>query len=133
MAWSAGAILTAAQLNTYLPQTWTAYTPTLSTSGGAFTTTSRAGRYIQYGKTVHFEVVLTLTNVGTALDVSFTLPVASLKTTGHVAAGRETAATGKMIGANRTSSTVAKVLDYTGANVAVSGYTLTLTGTYEAA
>lgn len=54
MTWSAGAVLTAAQLNTYLPQAWASYTPTLTGSGTTQGNATMTGGYIQYGKTTHF-------------------------------------------------------------------------------
>jgi len=78
MAWSAGAVLTAAQLNTYAPQARTSYTPALaggSTTGNA----TCAGSYVQFGSTVHFwaRILLGSTSV-IASNPTVTLPVTAL-------------------------------------------------------
>lgn len=78
MAWSAGAILTAAQLNTYLPQTWTNYTPTLA----GFTASSTIAKYIAIGHTVHVSVSCTL-NAAPSGSMTVTLPVTGA-TTNHI-------------------------------------------------
>jgi hypothetical protein len=44
---------------------WTAYTPTPAPETGTYTDVTAAGRYYQLGKTVHFTVVITETNIGT--------------------------------------------------------------------
>lgn len=54
MAWSAGAVLTAAQLNLYLPQAMTSYTPTLTGTGTTQGNATMTGSYIQFGKVTHF-------------------------------------------------------------------------------
>lgn len=65
MPWTSGATLTATQLNTYLPQAWSAYSPSLS----GITAATVSGRFIQYGKTVHFKITMNLTGapLGTVL------------------------------------------------------------------
>lgn len=66
MAWSAGAILTAAQLNNYLPQAWSSWTPVLTgTTNPAIGNGTAVGRYIQYGKTVIFTVKITFGSTST--------------------------------------------------------------------
>lgn len=54
MAWSAGAVLTAAQLNTYVPQTWTGYTPTLTGTGTTQGNASMTGGYLRRGPDYDF-------------------------------------------------------------------------------
>lgn len=53
MTWSAGAILTAAQMNQYVPQAWSDYTPPWTgTTNPAIGNGTIVGRYIQSGKIV---------------------------------------------------------------------------------
>ncbi len=62
MAWSAGAVLTAAQMNTYVPQVWSDYTPTWTGSGSnpALGNGTLQGRYIAEGKATHFQIYLSI-------------------------------------------------------------------------
>lgn len=133
MTWSAGAVLTAAQLNTYLPQAWTPWTPTITASSGTFTTVSASGRYIQYGKTVHWTLVIDITTAGTASGgVVFPLPVAVLGGAGHLGNGREAAVTGSAVQVYATSTTLGRVIKYDDTTIIASGRSLWLSGTYEA-
>lgn len=77
MTWSAGAVLTAAQLNLYAPQQWTTYAPTLT----GFTVSSQEARYVRYGKTL----ILTYTGVLNAAVTGLmlvSLPIAANATAG---------------------------------------------------
>jgi len=79
MAWSAGAVLTAAQLNTYAPQTWSSYSPswTAATSNPVIGNGLIVGEYIQFGKLVHFRIGIAMgstTTYGTG-QWRITLPV----------------------------------------------------------
>lgn len=78
MPWVAGNVLTAAQLNTYAPQSWSAYTPAMTqwTLGNGTLT----GRTAQHGKTVHFSLRLTIgstTSSGGSGIMTLSLPVAA--------------------------------------------------------
>ena len=65
LAWNSGA--------------WTAYTPTITTATGSFTTVSAAGRYQRIGKTCLVEFTLNITTNGTAGTVTYlTLPFVAL-------------------------------------------------------
>ena len=96
MAWSAGAILTASQLNTYLPQTWTAYTPTwtAATANPVLGNGTIVGSSGRAGGTIFGSIRLTLgstTTTGTGAW-RFTLHVAAAgaTTTPLVSAGQLT-------------------------------------------
>lgn len=81
MTWVAGNVLTAAQLNTYLPQAWTPYTPTLSGTGVTQGNSARSGAYLARGKAVDFWAKVTLggtTVIGSSIVVS--LPTAAAGT-----------------------------------------------------
>lgn len=54
---------------------WTSYTPVVTASGGALTTTSAVGFWKRVGKTIFVRVSLTITTNGTgAGHIIFTLP-----------------------------------------------------------
>lgn len=117
-----------------LSSAWTAYTPTITAGSGTFTTVSAAGVYQQIGKVVHFQMTITITSVGTAATyVASTLPVTA-KASGFNFVGREMNVTGAGLLGNLVSTTqlrIRKLSDDTfhGGN----GYSLTMSGTYEAA
>lgn len=54
---------------------WTAYTPVITPSSGAFTTTSAVGSYLVLFGICHFQVALTFTTVGTGTRPRVSLPV----------------------------------------------------------
>jgi hypothetical protein len=94
MAWTAGAVLTAAQLNTYAPQAWSTYVPvwTAATANPALGDGAITGSYVRAGETVHFSIRLTLgstTTTGTGAW-RFSLPVsaAGATTTPLISAGQ---------------------------------------------
>jgi hypothetical protein len=72
MAWSSGAILTAAQLDANAPQEWTAYTPTVTN----VPTTSRVGAYVAHGKTVHVRISIVASGAATG-SIAVSLPVSA--------------------------------------------------------
>lgn len=135
MTWSAGATLTAAQLNTHVPQTWTgSWAPTITAETGTFTSVSGAGRYIVMGKTVVWMLTITITTAGTAAGaVRFGLPSTAEAGSGYIGSGREAAATGVALTAFLFSTTQGSVLRYDNATIIASGRTLHLGGMYEAA
>jgi len=107
---------------------WTAYTPTVTAGSGAFTTVSAAGRYKTIGKTVHVEVTITTTTIGTAAtSMLFTLPLASQS--GAVLSGIN-ASTGATVSGLVGASGVV-VFRYDGAFPAAAGNQFTLSGVYE--
>jgi hypothetical protein len=55
---------------------WTAFTPTVTASTGTFGSLSVSGAYLAIGKTVHFQMTIQITSVGTASgDIIATLPL----------------------------------------------------------
>lgn len=78
MVWSAGAVLTAAQLNTYAPQAWSTYTPTWTgtTTNPALGNGTITGRYIAIGKTTVYYIDLAIGSTTTfgSGRWEFTLP-----------------------------------------------------------
>jgi hypothetical protein len=134
MTWSAGTVLTAAQLNSYLPQAWTPYTPTITAGSGTFTTASGSGRYIRIGTTVHVSVVITITTVGSGSGaVGFTVPTLAQAANRQLGSGRVFAGGGAMCQAYLVSTATAYVWKYDNTSVIGASVTLIVNGTYEAA
>ena len=73
-----GAALTQTDIVTYLMGeggAWTTWTPTLTQSGSVTVTVTRA-TYARYGRTIHFNAVLSVTGSGTSSnEVLMSLPV----------------------------------------------------------
>ncbi len=136
MTWSAGAVLTAAQLNAYVPQEWTAWTPTVTATAGTFGSVAGSGRYILIGKTVLWDLSITITTVGTASGgVVFTLPVTAIAGDHYLGGGREITTTGFLLQVTTTAvdATLGRVFVYDNTGAIGAGRTLALGGTYEAA
>lgn len=90
MPWTAGSILTAAQLDANAPQAWSSYTPTwtATTTSPTLGNGTIVGKYVVHGKTVHYRIVVTFgstTSVGSGTYL-FTPPVAP-SITAHQPAG----------------------------------------------
>lgn len=117
---------------------WTAFSPGISSTGGTITTIAgQAGRYVQVGKIVLFDLVASITTNGSgSLTIAASLPVAAKQATwanAMMAAGASGA--GKMLmgtlaaGVNSTLFITDFSAGYPGANGAV----ITIGGKYEAA
>lgn len=106
---------------------WTAYTPTVTASSGAFTTVSATGRFLAIGKTVFVKVAINITTVGTASGiVQATLPNTSVG--GYNLSGNAGA------GFQLTANTVGNQLfltKYDGTSAISAGATLFGSGVYE--
>lgn len=114
---------------------WTAWTPTYagSTSGTPVVTTTSA-RFQQIGKTVHFHLDATITNVGTAVGnfMTFTLPAAPLTPGSQIAMGREIATAGLVVAAQGVGPLTIVGEGAGGTNTLVVNYRFVINGTYEA-
>jgi len=113
---------------------WASYTPTPSAQTGSFTTASATGRFKQIGKTVFFQVEITITTNGTAAGtVKATLPVTN---SGHVyggIGGREAASGLVLIGYMFASSGVVDIIGRDGSYPGANGRVVIVSGMYEAA
>lgn len=147
MVWSAGAVLTAAQLNTYVPQAWTAYTPTLTalTTNPTLGNSTLTGKWVQAGKTLHARINLTIgsTFVAGSGAYFFSLPatcVFPMETAIGTAVSNSPARRG-YIADQFTATTILLFrsaddvnLDHTGAGAAwASGHTVGISVTCEVA
>lgn len=113
---------------------WTVYTPVITASGGVITTKSATGRYKTMGKTVFVEMIITITTNGTGSgSIIATLP-ATASAFPFILAGRENNVTGKMLqGLINAGSSTVSVFNYDNTYPAADGYSLIVSGMYEAA
>ena len=112
---------------------WTAYTPTITSNSGSFTTVSATGTYKTLGKTCWFTATITITTAGTAGGfIGVSLPVTQVGAT-LAAYGMEMNSTGYMVKGYIPASGVMQVTKYDNASIIGSGYLIRLTGTYETA
>jgi len=147
MAWSAGAVLTAAQLNTYAPQEWTSYTPVLTalTTNPTLGNSTLTGKYVQAGKYFHARINLTIGSTFSAGSGAYFLSLPQTCVLG-VETGVGTALVNSTVRrgyvavlASTTTLLFARMaddvlLDHTGAGAAwATGHTMGITVTCEAA
>lgn len=135
---TAGQILTAATMNS-IGAAWETWTPTYTSTvlGPPTSVTTNLARYAQIGKCVFFQLGVTVNVVGTASGrLIFTLPLTAQATTAtnlSIGNGWEWAATTVQLQCYKTTATTAAIIFSNGNNTVVAGYTITLTGMYEAA
>lgn len=117
---------------------WTAYTPTITTDGGNFTTASTAGRYKLIGKTCFFEANVTVTTVGGSASgaVRLGLPVtagAGAGGYGYTANGQRANDNHMVISVINAASAYAQTVMYDGTSPVTAGLVMVLSGQYETA
>lgn len=114
---------------------WVSWSPTITAGAGSYTTTSYTAKYTRQGKTIHLNIVILLTTIGTGSGACvFTLPATARSTPPHpVGSGRADALSGKMLQSKLTSTTQAAILTYDNAGFTSSGEALNLSLTYELA
>jgi hypothetical protein len=112
---------------------WVSYTPTITSSLGAYTTVSGVGRYFKVGKMVTVSITITVTTVGTASGQTLaTLPFTAGATSIFTMMGRETAVTGLVYtGTIQPNSTTVQIQSYLNAFGLTAGSILNIEGTYE--
>jgi parallel beta-helix repeat protein len=110
---------------------WTAYTPTVSSTGGTITTASATGKYLIRGKTCFVELVVTVTTNGTGSgNVTATLPRPAINQ--EVLVGRESGASGKEL-QGMIASPVVNICNYDGSYPGANGASIHLNGSYQIA
>ena len=119
---------------------WTAYTPTVTSSGGSITTVGAVSAvYQQVGKTVFVNFSVAITTVGTASgQLLLTLPVSSstnMPVDGAFGTARETVLTGFSLTVSKSAGGRAAIYKYDGSGVFPLGNGVTAKGfiIYEAA
>lgn len=109
---------------------WTSYTPAITAGSGTFTTVSATGKYKQIGKTVHVQMVITITTNGTAATyIVATLPIAQSGTFAYY--GRANSVAFKGLAGVTLGSGNILISMYDGSYPGVNGETLSISGTYE--
>lgn len=111
---------------------WTAYTPTVTSTSGTFTTVSATGRYKQVGKTILLQADVTVTSAGTAAgNIIVSLPFTAAAFA-YIGSCREHQNTGKSGAAVITANgTTAIMVDSTGTTFIANGNVVGLGITYE--
>jgi hypothetical protein len=119
---------------------WTAYTPTVTSSGGTITTVGAvSGYYQQVGKTMFVYFSIVITTVGTATgQLRFTLPVnsnANVQNDTVLGSAREQNLTGETLQAFKSAVGTCAMLRVLGSTIFSAGNGLTVRGsiTYEVA
>lgn len=112
---------------------WTTYTPTV-TSGGTITTASAAGRYKQFGKTIHLQMLITVTTAGTGTgQLKGSLPINSAAFS-YCGTCKESNLTGKSGAAQivgGTDATNVQCIDSTATTFIANGAVVDVGITYE--
>lgn len=112
---------------------WSLYVPTVTAGSGAFTTVSATGRWKAIGKTVFFQISITITTNGTAAaNIVATLPVTAGAGV-YAAIGRETAGQTAIDGIIATASTTVSIRKYDASYPGATGAVLNMSGCYESA
>ena len=115
---------------------WSAYTPTITATTGAYTTVSSTGTYAVILGICHFQATLTITTKGTGVTPIFSLPVAaSASSAGQPLPIREAAINGKSgMAAIRGDLTTASTADYANGDLVTgNGAVITIQGSYPVA
>lgn len=112
---------------------WQTWFPTITTASGSFTSVSATGKYIIWGKTLHFTEIITITTNGTATNTLTTVPYPPLVTTSgtSIAWGRESAVSGSMVQMDLNSSTTGIIRTYDNGNPNANGAVIYIRGFYE--
>lgn len=112
---------------------WASYSPTVTTFSGSITTLGTVtGRYKQLGKTVWFQVSVSITTIGTGAGyIKATLPFTAAAFA-YTIVGKENAVTGKQLtGQILASGTTLDIRYYDATCPCADGVTLELSGVYE--
>lgn len=117
--------------------TWTSFTPTITSGSGTLTSVSAVGGWQRIGMTIHVRVAITITTNGTAAtDLRFSLPTASagnVSGVGGGGAGRDNS-TGPMLQCFIPASASIAVLNtYDNSYPGADGRSILAWATYEAA
>lgn len=113
--------------------TWSAYTPTVTSSAGTLTTTTtNRARFTRVNNIVTGQVDVTLNNIGTGSgSLNITLPVTASAVQRGVVMGREAAVTGEGINGELINTTTVALYRTSGNTMIVNNYRATFTIVYE--
>lgn len=118
----------------FIYDSWVAYTPTVSSGSGTITAASATGKYRKKGKVVHWEGTVTITTNGTgATWVGLSLPfvVGGFSNQSHFAIGRNATSGGAIFGEFPATGNVVAIRKYDDTYPGANGVTLALSGTYQ--
>jgi hypothetical protein len=109
----------------------TTFTPTIGAQSGSFTSVSATARYKAIGKTIFFNLKITITTNGTAASaVSSTLPFSGVAGRSYSLAG--TSSLGKALWAEIQGG-ILYIKNYDNSYPGANGVDLNVSGSYEAA
>ena len=115
---------------------WTTFTPTITAAVGTFTTVSATGRYKSIGKTYFVEYSISITTNGTAAAyILATLPNGTTaKANCGGICGTEVSSNNKLISGRMDAGSAHLIIfNYDGSYPGATGYSISLSGSYEAA
>lgn len=112
---------------------WQSYTPVVTTAAGNFSSVNVTASYKQIGKTVVFQMSITMVALGAAAGTLYaSLPLQTAANCVFVIPGRETNSTGKMcqgyVGGNETNLWINY---YDNTSVVSTGNRIFLSGVYQ--
>jgi hypothetical protein len=112
---------------------WTAYTPTVTSTGGTITTATASMRYLRIGKTVYLSTQITDTTNGTGSSaIRITLPfTAANQAITYAIVGRQIVGGNMVVGQISANTAQADIVTYNGAYPGSSGEIITIGGQYE--
>lgn len=114
-----------------------AYTPTITSQVGTYTTVSSSGHYLLLGKLLYISLVITQTNVGTASgSIRFSLPLSLTSRDGTALAAYDASGLTACTGQIATGSGVVNIFSYDGNStvpVIVTGHFIVVSGVIEVA
>jgi hypothetical protein len=112
---------------------WETYTPNITAEMGSFTTVSATMRYRIDGKTLHFNMTITITDNGTASgSVIASLPVAARSGDKAIVPGRNDVNGGAMLQGIVQGSSMA-IFKYDNTGPGSTGEVMRMSGAYEVA
>jgi hypothetical protein len=117
------------------PHEWATYASTITSLTGTVTAATGTLRYKRVNKTVHFSLIVNITNNGSGAGALYaTLPFPLAGGTLSIASGRGTAVSAKMVqGLMDSGAPKIFMVNYDGGYPAATGETIAMSGTYEAA
>lgn len=115
-----------------LPGAWTAATPALSSTGGAFTSATATAHYLIEGKRLTYTILIVITTVGGASGlITLTLPGTATVATGGVFAGVETATAAMCVGSVASGGSTLSIAKYDGTSIIAAGRFILVSGVME--
>lgn len=112
---------------------WTNFTPAVASTVGTITTKSANGYFFKIGKTISFQVVVSITTNGTGSGAVICDLPATAARVGAAFPGRAVNISGKMVQAAITNTAYMTIWNYDNTYPAANGEAFYIAGTYEIA